>query len=193
MKQSPKTAILHYSAPPTIGGVEAVISAHASVFLENGHPVKIIAGRGKQSKLPDGSEFTKIPLLDSQHKTVLRVNKELAQGIVSDSYQSLRDNIKTRLEKSLDGIENVIAHNLFSKNYNLAFTEALVLLYQEGKIPNMIAWCHDFSVESENDQTELHEGLPWDLLRTYESDIHYVTVSRKRQRMSLNTGQIRST
>ena len=31
-----KTAILHYSAPPEIGGVEAVIQAHAFQFAKAG-------------------------------------------------------------------------------------------------------------------------------------------------------------
>jgi mannosylglucosylglycerate synthase len=181
MNKPTKTAILHYTASPIIGGVESVITAHTKVFLEHGYPIKVIAGRGKKSALPDGAEFTKIPLLDSQHPRVLKVNQELAQGTVSDSYNALCQKITSQLEKALEGIENVIAHNLFSKHFNLAFTEALVSLQEEGKIPNAIAWCHDFSVQSKNDQTALYDGLPWDILRTYNPNIHYVTISRKRQ------------
>lgn len=181
MNKQTKTAILHYSAPPIVGGVESVISAHTKAFLENEYPVKVIAGRGKGSALPQGAAFTKIPLLDSQHQRVLKVNQELAKGTVSDSYHDLRDKIVNRIEKALDGIENVIAHNLFSKNFNLALTEALVLLLKDGKISNTIAWCHDFSVKSVRDKKALHEGHPWDILQTYYPNIHYVTVSRKRQ------------
>jgi glycosyltransferase involved in cell wall biosynthesis len=181
MKKSPRTAIVHYSAPPTIGGVEAVISAHARVFIENGYPIKIVAGRGNQSALPEGTEFIKIPSLDSQHKEVLKVNNDLVKGIVSKSYKTLRDKIKIQLTKALKDIDNVIVHNVFSKNFNLALTQALILLHNEGKIPNLIAWCHDFSVKSENDRPNMHEGLPWDILRTYYDDIKYVVVSRKRQ------------
>jgi len=112
---------------------------------------------------------------------VLKVNNELAKGIVSKAYKTLRDKIKIQLEKALADIDNVIVHNVFSKNFNLALTEALILLHNEGKIPNLIAWCHDFSVKSENDQPNLHEGLPWDILRTYYNDIKYVVVSRERQ------------
>jgi mannosylglucosylglycerate synthase len=181
MRKRPKTAILHYSAPPTIGGVEAVIYAHAKIFLENGYPIKVIAGRGDQSALPIGTEYTEIPHLDSQHETVLRVNKELAKGIVSESYKALREEIKSLLLQSLIDIDNVIVHNIFSKNFNLALTEALVMLQDEGRIHNVIAWCHDFSVQSANDKPALHEGFPWDILQTYYNDISYVVVSRKRQ------------
>ncbi len=181
MNNSSKTAFIHYSAPPVIGGVEAVMSAHAKIFIENGYTVKIIAGRGNQTALPRGAEFTKIPLFDSQHQEVLNVNEELAEGCVSQSYKTLLDTIKIQLEKELVDIDNVVVHNIFSKHFNLALTEALITLYEEGKIPNLIAWCHDFSVRSENDKPDLHEGLPWDLLRTYYDDIKYIVVSRERQ------------
>ena len=52
-----KTAILHYSAPPIVGGVESVIQAHAQVFLQAGYPVTVIAGRGEQASLPAGTGF----------------------------------------------------------------------------------------------------------------------------------------
>jgi mannosylglucosylglycerate synthase len=181
MNNPKKTAFIHYSAPPIIGGVEAVIFAHSKVFLKNRYPVKVIAGSGKPSALTQGVEFFRIPLLDSQHKNVLEVNKELAEGIVSETYVLLRDKIKEQLERSLAGIDNVIVHNILSKNFNLAATEALILLQEEGKIPNFIAWCHDFSIESQNDKKALHEGLPWDFLQNYHQEIKYVVVSRQRQ------------
>ena len=52
-----KTAILHYSAPPEIGGVEAVIQAHAFQFAKAGLPLTIIAGRGDSEALPVGVEL----------------------------------------------------------------------------------------------------------------------------------------
>lgn len=183
MTNHPKTAILHYSAPPTIGGVESVISAHAKIFSQEGYPIQIIAGNGKESALPEGTEFTKLPLLDSQNKDVLSVYEDLKAGVVSKDYEQLRDNIKRHLEESLHGIDNVIAHNLLSKSYNLAATEALISLFKERNIPNLIAWCHDFSVRSETDRKTLHDGFPWDVLRTYYPNIRYVVVSRKRQKI----------
>ncbi|MFW5714143.1 MAG: glycosyltransferase family 4 protein [Brevefilum sp.] len=181
MNNPTKTAFVHYSAPPTIGGVESVISAHAKIFQKNGYPVIVIAGRGRPSALTEGVEFKKIRQLDSQQKTVLEVNRELAEGVVSKSYEALREKIKHQLERSLANVENVIIHNIFSKNLNLAATEAMVLLQKEGKIPNCIAWCHDFSFASQNDKKTLHEGFPWDFLQIYNPEIKYVVVSCQRQ------------
>ena len=43
-------AILHYTCPPVVGGVEEIVRQQASLFHRYYHPVKIIAG--------DGSQFT---------------------------------------------------------------------------------------------------------------------------------------
>jgi glycosyltransferase involved in cell wall biosynthesis len=181
MSKKLKTAIIHYSAPPTIGGVEAVIAAHAKVFLEEGYPLKIIAGRGKRSALPEGTGFIELPLLDSQNKAVLKVNNDLEKGLVSSSYDQLQKEIKDQLKDALEDVDNVIVHNLLSKNFNLAATEAIISLLDEGKIPNLIAWCHDFSLSSARDKKSLHDGSPWDFLRTYYPKILYVVVSQQRQ------------
>jgi hypothetical protein len=47
----PPIAILHYSAPPVVGGVEAVIAAHVKTFQEAGYPVTVIAGRGGEREM----------------------------------------------------------------------------------------------------------------------------------------------
>lgn len=181
MNKKSKTAIIHYSAPPTIGGVEGVIAAHSKVFIEEGYPITVIAGRGKESALPKGTDFIKLPLLDSQNTTVLKVNEDLEKGFVGNSYEELQKEIKGQLKKALADVDNVIVHNLLSKNYNLAATEAIISLHKEGKIPNLIAWCHDFSLRSRKDKKSLHNGSPWDILHTHYPEIHYVVVSQQRQ------------
>jgi hypothetical protein len=61
----PTIAILHYTAAPVIGGVEAVIQAHAGLLLHHGYQVSVIAGRGAAEALPGGAEFILIPEIDS--------------------------------------------------------------------------------------------------------------------------------
>ena len=41
-----KIALVHYSAPPVIGGVEAIVAAHARLFAEAGHEVRVIVRHG---------------------------------------------------------------------------------------------------------------------------------------------------
>ncbi|GAJ00373.1 unnamed protein product, partial [marine sediment metagenome] len=45
MKQF-KIAMLHYTCPPIVGGVEEIIRQHASFFIRYHHRVKIFAGDG---------------------------------------------------------------------------------------------------------------------------------------------------
>ena len=57
MKNARDIAILHYSAPPVVGGVEAVIQAHAQTFVQAGYPVTVVAGRGEAAALPEGVDL----------------------------------------------------------------------------------------------------------------------------------------
>jgi glycosyltransferase involved in cell wall biosynthesis len=174
-------ALLHYSAPPVVGGVESVMYAHAQVFLQNGYAVSIIAGSGQAEALPQGAQFIHIPLLDSQHPEILRVSADLELGKVSQSYTQLRKQIKDELSAIFGQFEHIIVHNVFSKHFNLPLTDALHQLLDAGQLNGCIAWCHDLSWASARSLPLLHEGQPWELLRQYRSEMQYVTVSQKRR------------
>jgi hypothetical protein len=38
--------LLHFAAPPVVGGVERVLAEHARLMVEAGHGVTVVAGRG---------------------------------------------------------------------------------------------------------------------------------------------------
>jgi hypothetical protein len=50
-----QTGVLHFTAPPVVGGVESVIYAHAGIFLAHDHSYKVIAGRGEVEAMPEGT------------------------------------------------------------------------------------------------------------------------------------------
>jgi glycosyltransferase involved in cell wall biosynthesis len=53
-----RIALVHYSAPPVIGGVETILGAHARLFCEHGHEVCIVARTGEPDiELRGGSEL----------------------------------------------------------------------------------------------------------------------------------------
>lgn len=175
------TAILHYSAPPVVGGVEAVIHAHANLLLSAGYPVVILTGLGEQVALPKGAEFVHIPEMDSRHPQVIQVGRELESGLVSPAFAALSASLETSLEPLLASMDTVIIHNILTKHFNLPLTNALVSLLNRGKLKYCIAWCHDFSWTSPHSRPSLHDGYPWDLLRTCRQDVTYVTVSNQRK------------
>jgi len=177
-----KTAILHYSAPPVVGGVEAVIQAHAALLLKAGYPVRLIAGIGDKAALPEGAEFIQIPEMDSRDPRVVQVSQQLEAAQLPTEFESLSANLEKHLEVALQPMDNVMVHNVFTKHFNLPLTAALIRLLDKGKIRNCIAWCHDFTWTSSHSRSSVHLGYPWDLLRTYREDVTYVTVSQSRQK-----------
>ena len=178
----PTTAILHYSAPPVIGGVEAVMLAHTEILARCGYPVSIIAGRGEAEALPEGVELIQIPELDSQHEQVLEMGKELEQGRVPGEFEQFTDLLVQSLVPVIDRFDNIIVHNVFTKRFNLPLTAALFRLLDANVPKHCIAWCHDFDWTSPRSRSKVHPGHPWDLLRSYHEDVTYVVVSENRQK-----------
>lgn len=191
--QKPAIAILHYSAPPVVGGVESVITAHGQVFHKAGYPVTVIAGRGgavsekhasSQSDLQAVDlpvRFLRISEMDSQHPEVLALNRSLEAGTIPEGFEALVSRLVSALDPLLTRFGAVIVHNIFSKHFNLPLTAALMRLLEAGRLPGCIAWCHDLTWTSPNSRRQVHQGYPWDLLRTYNPEITYVTVSEDRR------------
>jgi glycosyltransferase involved in cell wall biosynthesis len=175
-------AVLHYSAPPVVGGVEAVIKAHLKEFIGAGYSCTVIAGRGDVTALPPNSNFIQIPEIDSQHPDIIEINRELEVGRVPSSFEILETQLFNLLDPVLREFDHLIIHNVFSKHFNLPLTGALHRLLDQGLGQNRIAWCHDFTWTSPSSRSKMHPGYPWDLLRTKRSDCVYVTVSKERQR-----------
>jgi glycosyltransferase involved in cell wall biosynthesis len=180
--KKPETAILHYTAPPVVGGVEAVIQAHVAAFIQAGYPVTVIAGRGEEAALPSGADFVCIPEMDSQHPQVAQTSSRLAKGEVPPAFDQMVNQLIGVLAPTLSHFDTVMVHNLFTKHFNLPLTAALHHLLDAGQLGRCIAWCHDFTWTSPHSRSKVHPGHPWDLLRTWRSDVTYVTVSRRRQR-----------
>ncbi|MGQ9787021.1 MAG: glycosyltransferase family 4 protein [Anaerolineae bacterium] len=169
-----RIAILHYAAPPVVGGVEATIYHHARLLAAKGYPVDIIAGRGKP--FHPLVRVHLVPEADSQHPDVLAVGKELAKGKCSADFLALRDRLVVQLRTLLTGAAACIVHNVLTLHKNLPLTATLRILSDE-RITRFIAWCHDFAWRDARYLPALHDGYPWDLLRTEWPGVHYVVVS----------------
>jgi len=172
-------ALLHYSVPPIVGGVESVIAHHARLMSAAGHSIRLIAGRGEA--LSNEIPWTKIPLADSRHQRVIQVKEQLDQGKVTAEFESLRDVLMQELQVALSGVDVLIAHNVCSLNKNLALTAALHKLHLAGQLPRLILWHHDLAWKTPRYLPELHNGYPWDLLRTdWERTTHVVVSALRR-------------
>jgi glycosyltransferase involved in cell wall biosynthesis len=180
--QKPRVALLHYTAPPVVGGVESVILAHVRLLLASGFPTAVVTGRGEQAALPRGTGLIGIPELDSQHPQIVQMGQELEHGRVPARFDEMAARLAAVLTPILDPLDLLIVHNVFTKHFNLALTAALFRLLEQGTIPRCVAWCHDISWTSANSRSKVFPGYPWDLLRTPRPNLSYVAVSKERQR-----------
>lgn len=173
-------AILHYSVPPIVGGVESVIAHHARLMCADGHSVRLIAGRGES--LNEQIPLIEMPLADSRHERAAHVKEELDRGEMSNDFEVVRDKLVIELQIALSGVDVLIAHNVCSLNKNLALTAALHELHTTRKLPRLILWHHDLAWMTARYLPELHDGYPWDLLRMDWSGTTHVVVSELRRK-----------
>lgn len=174
-----KITLLHYSAPPVVGGVESVMDHHARLMADDGHQVQVIAGRGRQ--VDSRIRFASIPLVDSRHADILSMKEELDRGRIPVSFESTVGRIEALLSEQLKDTDVLIAHNVCSLNKNLALTAALFNISKQEKAPRVILWHHDLAWTTPRYQPELHDGYPWNLLKTAWDGVTQVTISDMRQ------------
>jgi len=148
-------AILHYSCPPVVGGVEEIVRQQASLFHRYQHAVKIIAGKGSQFTEDYAIEIN--PLLSSRNIEILNLQKNPVEN-----YKQIKDvahKIYQYLESSLSNFDILIAHNVLTMNYNLPLTIALHEV-ATNNIIKLVSWNHDspYFYKDWTDPHELHRS-----------------------------------
>ncbi|HEX9331135.1 MAG TPA: glycosyltransferase family 4 protein [Anaerolineales bacterium] len=178
---------VHYTAPPVIGGVEMIIDQQIRLFSATGYPTAIVAGRVGQSDRSRSSETILVPEIDSEYSENLALRAALDQGKVPEGFLALQSKIEKELRRIITPTDALIAHNVMTTHFNLALTAAIHHLVDEGVIRRLIVWCHDISRYVNPASGEVQRfGFPWDLLRTYRSDVTYVAISSQSQRVLAN-------
>ncbi len=174
MKQY-SVALLHYSCPPIIGGVEEIIRQQATLFYRYFHPVKIFAGAG--NCFTGDYEIEINPLLSSRHEHIIEIQKDPIAH-----YQAINDftdQIYNYLLSSLKSFDILLAHNVLTMHYNLPLTCAIHKLANLQHI-HVVSWNHDSPHFYQKFHVDL-EAEPWKILKLYNANIHYITVSESRR------------
>jgi glycosyltransferase involved in cell wall biosynthesis len=171
--------LLHYSGPPTVGGVEQTLYYHARTLADLGHRPRLLVGQGQP--FDDRVSVIVIPELYSKHPQVLEVKARLDEGRVTRAFESLREGLARQLREQVAGLEVLVAHNTLTLHKNLALTAALKDLLQADALPRLIGWHHDLAWDRPGYQAELHQGFPWDLLRRPWPGVTNVVVSEAQQ------------
>jgi glycosyltransferase involved in cell wall biosynthesis len=172
-------ALVHYAAPPVIGGVERVLARQAQLIADAGHAVRVVAGRGEA--LDPWVAFHEIPLIDPRNPTITRLQQALDTGEVPEDFASVTRGLANELAAALAGVDVVIAHNVCSLNLNLALTAALRQLMDRPGPPRLILWHHDLAWAAQAYASRMRAGHPWDLLRSGWPEAVQVVVSEARR------------
>ena len=174
-----RAGLLHFTAPPVVGGVEAIVNDQTRLLARRGHRVTVLAGRGR----PTGREtaFALVPALDSKHPELLAVNRALARGDLPPAFHELRDHLESELEPVLSQLDVCVVHNALSLHFNLPLTAALWRLVESGRCCPLVAWCHDLSWANPLYLHLMFDRFPWALLRKWAPRTSYVVVSDERR------------
>ncbi len=168
-------ALLHYSCPPVVGGVEEVIRQQALLFRRYFNHVKVFAGSGSQF----GECPVEInPILGSRNRKVLKAHRLAIEGRY-DALHHLSKEIHCYLKRELAGFDLTIAHNVMTMPYNLPLTMALAWLAEEEGL-RVVSWNHDSPYFYEGHPPHLHRP-PWDILKRTVPNVEYVVISESRK------------
>jgi glycosyltransferase involved in cell wall biosynthesis len=171
-----KIGFLHYSGPPTIGGVEQTLYHHSLILTDLGFSTVLIVGQGESydRRIP----VHVVPELYSKHPDVLTVKEELDRGNCSTLFETVSTTIEEQLPNIFRNLDILIVHNAMTLHKNLPLTSALWNLHASQQVPRIIGWHHDFAWDRKQYQEELTESHPWNLLRKPWPEVTNVVVSR---------------
>jgi len=176
-----KAAIVHYSYPPVIGGVEFVIKGHAEIMADNGWKVRVITAKGETKH--KSIQIDLIPEIGSGWPETKRITKELKQGIASERFQRLKKIIYSKVKQSLEGVDVCMIHNVMTMHFNLALTSVLDEIIDgfHHKI-RFCLWCHDATLTNPDYSVGTAEQYPWSLLKKFNKDASCIAISEWRRK-----------
>jgi len=175
----PDIAIVHYSGPPTIGGVQAVMAAHARALTDSGYKVTVVVGRG--GDFYPGVDVKVIPAIDPRHASISEHLRVLEREGSVEGCEEVISGLEDKLYEALSSCSICMVHNIFTMDKNILLTVALCRVNEKLREVRFVAWTHDavFLREEFKERYPVHEH-PWNLLRHPLQGVRYVAVSSSR-------------
>jgi glycosyltransferase involved in cell wall biosynthesis len=159
--------------------VEQVLGHHARLLADAGHAVRIVAGRG--ASLDPRITFVPLPAADTRHPAIVALQADLDAGRIPPTFAATVALLADQLVAAVAGADVLVAHNVGSLNRNLALTAALREMAGRIPGPRLVLWHHDLAWALPAYRASLHDGQPWDLLRTAWPGATQVAVSEGRR------------
>lgn len=171
----PRLAILHYSCPPVIGGVEFVIKAHAKLFADAGYDIRLIVGKG--GKLYPAVQTVVIPELQSSGGPISDIVQSLNNGKVPRTFKQAVSRVEKKLRTTLKDVDVCMIHNVLTIHFNLVLTAALARIMEHPSHTRFIGWTHDSTYSDSNYKQHQRSDYPWSLLSKKLSGCRYCVIS----------------
>ncbi len=175
----PRIAILHYSGPPVIGGVEFIIRAHAKQFSQAGFDTRLIVGKG--GSIDDGIKTVIVPEIASRGGPLARILTELSHGNVPKTFDNAVKRVERKLAAALKDVDVCMMHNVLTMHFNLVLTAALANIMRRNRTVHFVGWTHDLTFSDPLYEPHQHRRYPWSLLLQPLPGCDYCAISKQRQ------------
>lgn len=173
-----RVALLHYSYPPVIGGVERIVAAQARQLAAAGAEVTVFAGAGEADA---HAALQLVPLLAPDHPLRLGAEQELAAtGAPGVAFAETQRQLATYLTMAWRGAEVVILHNVLTMPFHLPATAAAWAWAASRPGPRILHWIHDLAALNPAYPAAQRSDFPWNLLRQAIPEVRNVAVSALR-------------
>jgi mannosylglucosylglycerate synthase len=151
-----RIALLHYSAPPVIGGVERVLAEQAQMLARHGHEITVVCGHA------------------DAHLLGHRITVRIVPGLIDYG-----------LEDALRDHDTIIVHNVFTMPFNLAATRRLRELAMQWDHVQWINWVHDLAAINPSYAHLPWDDAEHRLLRLAPPNCLHIAVSELRKKQFL--------
>ncbi|NQU38685.1 MAG: glycosyltransferase family 4 protein [Lentisphaerae bacterium] len=177
----PTVAILHYSCPPVIGGVEFIIAAHAQLLAEAGFRTRLLVGKG--GPVHPKVRTAVIPELASDGGPHAAVVRALIKGTAPEGLERAVKQTAARLSRSLNGVDVCMIHNVLTMHFNLVLTAALAeVMARRGDRIRFVGWTHDLTFHEPVYVMHQHDRYPWNLMKQALPGCSYCAISEARRK-----------
>lgn len=163
-----RITLLHFTAPPAVGGVEALMEAQADVLRAHGDEVTVVTGSG------DLSTTYRLVTISEIHPDSPSVRAARSERPPNADHP-LVEKIAAQLLPILSSQDQIWVHNAFTVYLNPFLTVALHLVLRDLGEKRWVAFCHDLSAVSRYVDGPAPAPLP------RGPDMRYVVLSTMRR------------
>jgi glycosyltransferase involved in cell wall biosynthesis len=170
-------AILHPSAPPTVGKIEGILYHHIRLLNQAGYYVRVLAGESSEAYYEAAFhhqvEYFSVPEMAAGADNELGNGALLQAAGQKAAFERVRDRLAQRLYSLVREADICLVNNVLTTPKNLVLTAALHRLAERGAV-QLTAWCHSLVRPEE---LPYPDAYPWNLLTRPWPGVRYVTPS----------------